>query len=166
MGAKIDDVAVSFSFIKLYFIVIIILVIVTIIIIIIIIIISSSITIIIIIITVIVIIIIYHGSIAPLYTAISRKVVGKSARDNPERYCGWPFEFTVERMAQEAMDARLLKESNKSRFDGSCVRNSVLIISHVTFPDCRRAHFFPTTFLEIAVFRSNRSWLLLILMTR
>ena len=22
------------------------------------------------------------------YTAISRKVVGKSARDNPERYCG------------------------------------------------------------------------------
>ena len=27
-------------------------------------------------------------------TAISRKVVGKSARDNPERYCGG-FEFTV-----------------------------------------------------------------------
>ena len=24
-----------------------------------------------------------------LYTAISRKVIGKSARDNPERYCGW-----------------------------------------------------------------------------
>ena len=23
------------------------------------------------------------------YTAISRKVVGKSARDNPERSCGW-----------------------------------------------------------------------------
>ena len=23
------------------------------------------------------------------YTTISRKVVGKSARDNPERYCGW-----------------------------------------------------------------------------
>ena len=22
-------------------------------------------------------------------TAVSRKVVGKSARDNPERYCGW-----------------------------------------------------------------------------
>ena len=28
------------------------------------------------------------------YTAISRKVVGKSDRDNPERYCGW-FELTV-----------------------------------------------------------------------
>ena len=24
-----------------------------------------------------------------LYTAISGKVVGKSASDNPERYCGW-----------------------------------------------------------------------------
>ena len=23
------------------------------------------------------------------YTAISRKVVGKSARNNPERHCGW-----------------------------------------------------------------------------
>ena len=26
-------------------------------------------------------------------TTISRRVVGKSTRDNPERYCGW-FEFT------------------------------------------------------------------------
>ena len=24
-----------------------------------------------------------------IYIAISRKVVGKSARDNPERHCGW-----------------------------------------------------------------------------
>ena len=29
-----------------------------------------------------------------IYTAIPRKVVGKSARDNSERYCGC-FEFTV-----------------------------------------------------------------------
>ena len=29
-----------------------------------------------------------------IHTAISRKVVGKSARNNPERYCGL-FEFTV-----------------------------------------------------------------------
>ena len=29
------------------------------------------------------------GPHRPGYTAISRKVVGKSARDNPERYCGW-----------------------------------------------------------------------------
>ena len=46
-------------------------------------------------------------------------------------------------MAQEATDVclRVLKESNKSRFDGYCVRNSVLIISHVTFRDCR-VHIF------------------------
>ena len=32
---------------------------------------------------------------------------------------------------------RVLKESNKSRFDSYSVRNSVLIISHITFRDCR-----------------------------
>ena len=59
------------------------------------------------------------------------------------------FEFTVvqrnlkELMAREAMDAclRVLKESSKSRFDGYCVRNSVLMISHVAFRNCR-VHIF------------------------
>ena len=46
---------------------------------------------------------------------------------------------------------RVLKESNKSRFDSYSVRNSVLLISHITFRDCR-VHIFPTTFLEIAVY--------------
>ena len=32
---------------------------------------------------------------------------------------------------------RVLKESNKSRFDSYSVRKSVLIISHITFRDCR-----------------------------
>ena len=32
---------------------------------------------------------------------------------------------------------RVLKESNKSRFDSYKVRNRVLIISHITFRDCR-----------------------------
>ena len=43
-----------------------------------------------------------------------------------------------ERMAQDAIDVRLriLKESNNRRFDSCSVRNSVLIISHVTFRDC------------------------------
>ena len=56
-------------------------------------------------------------------------------------------------MAREAMDVclRVLKESKKSRFDTYSVRNSVLIISHITFRDCRM-HFLPTTFLEIAVY--------------
>ena len=43
-----------------------------------------------------------------------------------------------ETMALEAMAVclRVLKESNKSRFDSYSIRNSVLIISHTTFRDC------------------------------
>ena len=78
-----------------------------------------------------------------LYTATSRKVVGKSARDNPERYCGWVWvrcsSQKFERMTREAMDVclRVLKESNKRIFDSYSARNSVLIISNITFRDCR-----------------------------
>ena len=36
---------------------------------------------------------------------------------------------------------RVLKESNKSRFDSYSVRNSVLNISHITFRDCH-VHIF------------------------
>ena len=36
---------------------------------------------------------------------------------------------------------KVLKESNKTKFDSYRVRNSVLIISHVTFRDCR-VHIF------------------------
>ena len=46
--------------------------------------------------------------------------------------------------AREAMDIclRVLKESNKlSRFDSYNVKNSVLIVSHITFRDCR-VHIF------------------------
>ena len=45
----------------------------------------------------------------------------------------------------------ILKESNKSRFDSYTVRNSVLIISHITFQDCCM-HIFMITFLEVAVY--------------
>ena len=68
----------------------------------------------------------------------------KSARDNPERYCGRFLKVhcsykKFERMVEEAMGVclRVLKESNKSRFDSYRVRNSVLIISHITFRDCQ-----------------------------
>jgi len=44
---------------------------------------------------------------------------------------------------------QLLKERNNIRFDS--YRNRLLIISHITFRDCR-VHIFPTTFLEIAVY--------------
>ena len=66
------------------------------------------------------------------HTAVSRKVVGKSARDNPERYCGWflvhCFSNKFQRMAGEAMDVCLrgLKESNKSRFDSYSVKNNCI----------------------------------------
>ena len=36
---------------------------------------------------------------------------------------------------------RVLKGSNKSRFDSYSVRNSELIVSHITFRDCR-VHIF------------------------
>ena len=42
-------------------------------------------------------------------------------------------------MAREAIDVVLpvLNESNKSRFDSYSVRKSALIMSHITFRDCR-----------------------------
>ena len=92
-----------------------------------------------------------------MYTAILRKVVRKSAHDNPERYCGWfgvhCFSKNFERLAWAAVEVclRVLKKSNKSKFDSYSVRNSVLIISHTTFWDCHMHIFFPTTFLEIAI---------------
>ena len=63
-------------------------------------------------------------------------------------YRGWSwvhcFSKKFETMAGEAMDIclRVLKESNKSRFDSYSVRNSVLIISHITLRDCRVHIFF------------------------
>ena len=43
-------------------------------------------------------------------------------------------------------------KQQKSRFDNYSVRNSVLTISHITFRDFA-CTFFPTTFLEIAVYK-------------
>ena len=82
-----------------------------------------------------------------LYTAISRKFVGKSARDNPERYCGWFWvqcsSKKFERMAQEAMDVfATAKGSNKSRFDWlHCQEQG---IDHILYylSGLLRAHFF------------------------
>ena len=72
-----------------------------------------------------------------LYTAVSRKVVGKSERDNPERYCGWFLDHCFlnkfQRVAREVMDVCLrgLKESNKSRFDSNSVKNKC--INHMPY---------------------------------
>ena len=83
-----------------------------------------------------------------LYTAISRRVVGKSARYNPERYCGW---FRVlcssrkcEKLVREATDIclRVLKESNKSMFDRYSRQEQC--IDHIPYylSGLSRAHFF------------------------
>ena len=59
-----------------------------------------------------------------------------------------------ERMAQEAMDIclRVLKESNKSRFDSYSRQEQC--IDHIPYYllGLSRALFFPTTFLEVAVY--------------
>ena len=131
----------------------------------------------------------FDGRVRPPSRAnyISRKVVGKSTRDNPERYQG-SFESTLlqrnlkqwyqrypansrrifgrrfspsegeegekrrpeirfSQAIREAMDVclRVLKESNKSRFDSYSVRKSVLIICHIAFHDCRK-HIFSDNF--------------------
>ena len=99
----------------------------------------------------------WHHHYSPLYTAISRKVVGKSARDNPERYCRWLWGHCsskkFERVVLEATDICLwvLKESNKSRFDSfsryeQCIDHIPYYLSGLS-----RAHFFRQPFLETAV---------------
>ena len=70
------------------------------------------------------------------HTVVARKVVGKSASDNPDRivdgfeYCS-PKKF--ERTAQEAMDvcSRVLMESNKRRFDS--YSRSKQCIDHIPY---------------------------------
>ena len=82
------------------------------------------------------------------YTANSRKVVRKNAFDNPEKYCGWFWVHCSSKISnlkefhERDLRSRLLKESNKSRSDSYSVSNGVLIISHITFRDCRM-HIFP-----------------------
>ena len=110
-------------------------------------------------------------SLPPItHTAISRKVVGKSARDNAERYCGWVWGYCSSkkfaRMAREAMDLclQVLTASNNSRFDTRAIIGSIMALgstatvsgtwywSYPTSPfGIVVCTFFPTTFLEIAV---------------
>ena len=81
---------------------------------------------------------------APTFVQLFRERLSEKVHaTKPERYCGWflvhCFSKKFQRMAREAMDIclRVLKESNKSSFDSYSVRNKSLIISHITFQDCR-----------------------------
>ena len=90
-----------------------------------------------------------------IYSYFEKGCRKKCKRQSREVYCGWfwvhsrssPKKF--ERMAREAKEIcwRLLKESKKNRFDSYSVRNSVLIISHITFWDCR-VHIFSGNLLS------------------
>ena len=88
----------------------------------------------------------------PAIQLFRERLSKKSARDNLERYCGlfWVHCSSKKfgRMAREAMDVclRLLKESNKTRFDSYSVSYRVFIISHLNFRDCPVHNFFPQPF--------------------
>ena len=79
----------------------------------------------------------------------------------PKGDCGW---FKVHgsskkfaRMARETMDLRLrlLKESNRSKFHSYSVRNSVMIISHITSRDCRVHTFSDNLSRNNCIFESS-----------
>ena len=86
-------------------------------------------------------------------TAISRKVVGKSARDNPERHCGWFwvlffFQRKLKELVRKAMQMclRVPKESNKIRFDSYSRQEP--FTDHIPYylSGLSRAHFFRQPF--------------------
>ena len=88
----------------------------------------------------------------PFVYSYFERIVGKSARYNPERYCGW---FRVlwsskefEKMAREATDIclQVLKESNKSMFDSYSRQEQC--IDHIPYYllELSRAHFFRQPF--------------------
>ena len=81
------------------------------------------------------------------------------------------FQRNLKELARKAMEMclRVLKKSNNSRIDSYSVRNSVLIISHITFWDCRVHSFYdnlsrnsciPRREVSRYIFRStmNRHW--------
>ena len=90
------------------------------------------------------------------------QLFGKSARDNPERYCGL---FWVHYSSEKE---RNLKQWHERlwRYACECLKKATKVGSiatvlgtvywsyPITFRDCR-AQFFPTTFLEIAVYKEH-----------
>ena len=95
------------------------------------------------------------------YTAISRKVVGKSARDNPERHCGWfwihcsseKFERIGSKGSENVFASANGKQQKQVRQPQS---PGTVYLSYPILPSGIVAcTFFLTTFLEIAVYNSN-----------
>ena len=91
-------------------------------------------------------------------TAISRKDVGKSARENPERYCGWFWVHCSSKKFAGMVHVAIPYVSDCWRkatikFDNYSVRNSVLIIFPILSFGIVTCTFFPTTSLEIAAIK-------------
>ena len=101
-----------------------------------------------------------------LHTAISRKVVGKSARDNSERYCEWFWVLwslkKFERMAREAMDVclQLLKERTKVGSIASVSGTVYWSYRHITFQDCRVHNLYRNSCISIALTIEKKTSLL------
>ena len=70
------------------------------------------------------------------------KVVGKSRTRQSLKVLWVVFSSLFFKQISKDISLQVLKENIKSRFDSYSVRNSVLIISHITFRDCRVHSFF------------------------
>ena len=90
-------------------------------------------------------------------TAISREVVGKCARDNPERHCGWFWVHCsskkFERICTRGHGHMFASAKGKQQ---KCVRqlksSETVYQSYPILPSGLSPVHFPTTFLEIAVY--------------
>ena len=109
-----------------------------------------------------------NGHTVSIYSYFEKGCRKKCTRQS-ERYCGWFWVLCslkkFERMAREAMDVclRMLKESNNRRFNSYSVsrlsKKSFVGTAYWSYPilpfGIVACTFFPTTFLEIAVYQST-----------
>ena len=91
------------------------------------------------------------------YTAISRKVVGKSARDSPERYCGWFWVLCSSKKFEKNGTGGhghmfASAKGKQQKYVWQLQSSGTVYWSYPIFSfGIVVCTFFPTTFLEIAV---------------
>ena len=97
------------------------------------------------------------SSMQEIYTAISTKVVGKSARDNPERHCGWFWVLCSSKKIWKNWHERpwecvLSAKGKQPKYVRQLQSSGTVYWSYPILPfGIVACTFFPTTFLEIAV---------------
>ena len=98
------------------------------------------------------------SSYTKIYTAISRKVVGRSARDNPERYCWWFWVHCSSRHLKEWHErpwtyVRAAKGKQQLKVGSTATVSGTVYWLYPIWPfGIVACTFFPTIFLEIAVY--------------